>query len=101
MEPMKASEVIGELRRAARMYEVLKRAEEMVSVLANLEGTERQIKANIVEGEKLLKSLEDKAIEVCKKVQEATKSGFEQFAQDMEVLKSRLDALETQNAERE
>src|SRR3990167_9460254 len=59
-----ASEIIGELRRAARMYEVLKRAEEMVMVLANLEGKERQVKANIAEGEKLLKSFEDKAIEV-------------------------------------
>ena len=41
------------------------------------------------------KVAEDKAVEVCKKVQEATKSGFEQFAKDMEELKGRVAELET------
>jgi hypothetical protein len=73
-----ASEIVGELRRAGRMYEVLKRAEDMVMVLVNLEDSEKTIKKNIANAEKLLKSLEDKAIEVKssmdKQKQEATES---------------------------
>lgn len=41
------------------------------------------------------KIAESKSVEVAKKVQEATKAGFEAFAADMDQLKAKVKALET------
>lgn len=60
MEKITASEVVGELRKMGRMYEVMKRAEEMVTVIANLEQIEREVKKNISQAEINLQDLEKK-----------------------------------------
>jgi len=58
MEQLTASEVVGELRRMSRMYEVFKRAEEMVMVLANLETNENTLKKSIQASQEKLETVE-------------------------------------------
>ncbi len=59
-----ASEVIGELRKAARLYEVFKRAEEMARVLVDLEKKQKDLETKIailkVDEENVDKAIDEK-----------------------------------------
>lgn len=58
-----ASEIIGELRRAKRQYELMERAEEMVSVLLNLEQSEREVQKRIDLAQAALEKIEKQAVD--------------------------------------
>jgi hypothetical protein len=51
MSDIKASEVIGELRKAARLYKVFEKAEEMAQILADQEEIFRNLKKQIADAE--------------------------------------------------
>src|SRR5689334_7334686 len=63
MEDVKASEVVGELKKAARLFEVFQQAHKMVAVVSSLEQMESQTKARLevlqAEFDKKTKDMDD------------------------------------------
>jgi DNA repair exonuclease SbcCD ATPase subunit len=64
MDTVTSSEIIGELRRASRLYEVYKRADDMLTVLVNYEQAERDLQSRVNAAEQALERVEKKAKEV-------------------------------------
>ena len=96
MENITASEIVGELRRAARMYEVLKRAEEMAMVLVNLEGRERILKTSIVEATKELETIKQEVVVVVEelsKKEESTKLTVQKLREDAVEIKKQASEV--------
>jgi hypothetical protein len=71
-----ASEVIGELRKATRLYEVFKRAEEMIQVLVEQEKIKAQLQKDIKEltstKEQMHNDINEQVVTVSKKLADVT-----------------------------
>lgn len=85
MEQVKASEVVAELRRMARTYELFKRAEEMVQVLVEFEARKRELEKDLAQEFKRRDDLEL-----------AVAQAKDKYEEDAKAAKKRLAAMEEQ-----
>jgi cell division septum initiation protein DivIVA len=81
-----ASEVVGELRKAAKLYEVFKNAADAAELLANFEKNEAALKKSILSLEKDKESLEIVLSEALNEIEAVNAKAKEKSSQSDEVL---------------
>ncbi len=87
MADVKASEIVGELKKAARLYEVFQAAHKMVAVVSELEAKEAQAKAS-------LEALEAEKAKVDKDIDEKVEKANAQVAAAKDEVKKLKDVAD-------